>query len=100
MAGHPFYQSSEWKLLRKQVRANWKRTGKGCGVCGQRIKWNERPVVDHIQNRRKYPELALHIHNLQMVCHPCNSKKAAWSELSTVTPTNLDGFPSDWGTEL
>ena len=96
MPGDPFYQTPQWKALRKQIRAHWKRTGQGCAVCGQRIRWDQKPIVDHIKNRRQHPELAHDPRNLQVVCHACNTRKAAWAELSTVTPTNMDGFPDGW----
>ncbi len=96
MPGDPFYQTPQWKALRKQIRAHWKRTGQPCAVCGCAIRWDRKPVVDHIKNRRQHPDLAHDPRNLQLVCHACNTRKAVWAELSTVTPTNMDGFPDGW----
>ncbi len=36
--------------------------------------------VDHIKPRSKYPDLALDINNLQILCESCNLGKGAWDE--------------------
>ena len=89
-----FYQTKEWAKLRAMVRADWKRTGKPCGICQEPIRWNEKPIVDHIHSRRKYPHLALVRENLRLVCHRCNTL-AGINDRSTVNATALDGFPVD-----
>ena len=93
-----FYSQREWHKLRSKVKARWKREGLSCGYCNEAIDWTERPIVDHIQNRKKHPDLALDERNLQVVHHQCNSKKYAYEENTTKTPVSLSGFPegSDW----
>lgn len=65
-----FYRSRAWKKLRYEVlRVH----GKKCMCCGR----DDRPVhVDHIKPRSKYPELALDIDNLQVLCDQCNLGKS------------------------
>ena len=65
-----FYDSVEWKALRRQVRA---RDGGVCVLCGS----TEHPQVDHIKPRHRYPHLALDPDNCQVLCRSCNSSKGA-----------------------
>jgi len=69
-----FYSSPEWDMLRKQVI---KQKGKVCAECGRRITQNSDITVDHIKPRSRYPELALKLENLRVLCRPCNSKKGS-----------------------
>ena len=48
---------------------------KVCSECGLHIKNFLDVTVDHIQPRSKYPELALDIENLCVLCRRCNSQK-------------------------
>jgi len=36
--------------------------------------------VDHIKPRSKYPDLALELKNLQVLCEDCNIGKGTWDE--------------------
>jgi len=69
-----FYTSRAWMRLRYDVLT---RHGRKCMACG-----NENGVmhVDHIKPRSKYPELALAIENLQILCEQCNFGKGTWNE--------------------
>ena len=67
-----FYSSPEWRQIRTRVM---KKYGKVCSECGLWIKNNLDVTVDHIQPRSKYPELALNIENLRVLCRSCNSQK-------------------------
>lgn len=81
--------------MRAKVRAMWKATGRPCGHCGEKIDYRAMPIVDHIIPRREAPERALDIRNLQVVCHPCNTRRAHSVPLTTLTRS--DGFPEGWG---
>ena len=67
-----FYSSPEWNMLRRQVI---KQKGRVCAECGRKIKRNDDVTVDHIKPRSKYPDLALVIDNLRVLCRSCNSRK-------------------------
>lgn len=67
-----FYSSPEWNTLREQVIGQ---KGSVCAECGRRIKEDKDITVDHIKPRSKYPDLALKIENLRVLCRSCNSRK-------------------------
>lgn len=70
-----FYKSTEWKRLRYMA---FKKYGTKCQLCGKSAKDEVKIHVDHIKPRSKYPELALDIKNLQILCEDCNLAKGAW----------------------
>lgn len=72
-----FYSSTEWQQVRKQVI---QRDGNVCYECGKIIQYDI--TVDHILPRSKYPDLALDVNNLRVLCRRCNSKKGTndWNE--------------------
>src|SRR5262249_38242321 len=59
---HAFLESYEWKRLRYEVL---KKHDGLCEVCGRGRPHGQVLNVDHIKPRRKHPELALEIKNLQ-----------------------------------
>jgi 5-methylcytosine-specific restriction endonuclease McrA len=63
-----FLQSKEWKILRKYALNKY---GYQCHKCGNKKSLN----VDHIKPRKFFPELALDINNLQILCSYCNIRK-------------------------
>ena len=67
-----FYSSAEWRLVRARVI---KQQGKVCKECGQAIKNAFDITVDHIRPRSVYPEEALKLDNLRVLCRSCNAKK-------------------------
>ena len=67
---HPFYDSREWRDLRYYAL---KLYGRKCQLC---FATNTQIHVDHIKPRSKYPELALDIKNLQILCKDCNLGKS------------------------
>jgi len=69
--GDDFYKTSRWRSLRENAL---KLYGSSCCKCGNPNK-DLPPEVDHIKPRSKYPELALSINNLQVLCKHCNSSK-------------------------
>ncbi len=67
-----FYLTADWRYVRKQVI---ERDGHVCGCCKLQIQDFNELTVDHIRPRSKYPELALVLSNLQVLCRRCNSSK-------------------------
>jgi len=66
-----FLTSIEWRTLRLQA---FQRYGRRCMCCGATQK-QAMLCVDHVKPRKHYPELALDIDNLQILCEPCNHGK-------------------------
>lgn len=66
-----FYNSMNWKKLRYQALARSSGKCECCGAAGDKAPLH----VDHIKPRSKYPELALDITNLQVLCADCNIGK-------------------------
>lgn len=64
-----FYRSQAWMEVRYQALVRY---GRKCMCCG-----TEKAIfhVDHIKPRSKYPDLALDIDNLQILCEACNLGK-------------------------
>ena len=70
-----FFESEAWLRLRYQaIKAN----GGRCQACGERPSQDNPIQVDHIKARSRYPELALVLSNLQVLCKRCNHGKGAW----------------------
>lgn len=72
-----FLQSREWQTLRYKVLSA---RGGRCECCGSSAAEGAVIQVDHIKPRSKFPELALEIKNLQVLCRPCNMGKGAWDQ--------------------
>jgi 5-methylcytosine-specific restriction endonuclease McrA len=68
-----FYASAEWFQLRYEAL---RRCGARCQCCGATRIEAGRLHVDHIKPRSKFPELALDINNLQVLCEKCNLGKS------------------------
>lgn len=68
----PFFASKEWKALRYEAI---KKHGARCQCCGAGPADGATINVDHIKPRYKFPELALDIENLQVLCSWCNQGK-------------------------
>jgi 5-methylcytosine-specific restriction endonuclease McrA len=64
-----FLESKAWKKLRKKALKHY---GNICMHCGRE---SERPNVDHIKPRARFPWLALDFNNLQILCRRCNKAK-------------------------
>jgi len=84
--------------LRNTVRAIWKRENRPCAYCNQTIDWTTRnAVVDHIKNRRQYPELAYELSNLVVMHRACNTKKYYNEERNDDRPqVGYDGLTDAW----
>jgi 5-methylcytosine-specific restriction endonuclease McrA len=70
-----FYKSFEWKEVRYKAL---KLYGAACQCCN--ASKGKTMHVDHIKPRSKYPELALDLNNLQILCEDCNIGKSSWDE--------------------
>ena len=72
-----FLNSYAWRVARMKVI---KRDGKICACCGNSTINGSTLNVDHIKPRKHYPELALDLNNLQILCGECNHGKGNWDE--------------------
>lgn len=70
-----FLESYEWRRLRMQAL---KLHGAACQCCGATRSDGIKLHVDHIKPRRLFPQLALDIDNLQVLCEVCNQGKGNW----------------------
>lgn len=64
-----------WKEVRYKAL---REANKCCEMCGRSVKNRIILHVNHIKPRHKYPELALDITNLQVLCEDCNIGKGNW----------------------
>ena len=67
-----FLASFEWRQVRYEAL---KRSDGLCEACGRGRIHGEVLNGDHIKSRRLYPELALELSNVQILCGPCNHGK-------------------------
>jgi len=72
-----FYHSDDWLRIRY---AALKRSNGTCACCGQRGQLRNPLHVDHIKPRSKYPQLALDLSNLQVLCQDCDLGKSNHDE--------------------
>lgn len=72
--GDSFYVTPAWLQLRFAVLTRY---GSKCMLCNS---ISGTMHVDHIKPRSKYPQLALKIDNLQILCGPCNIGKSNLDE--------------------
>jgi len=86
-----FLLSFEWRQLRMKVL---KARGARCECCGFSAKDGVKIHVDHIKSRRRHPELALDITNLQVLCEVCNHGKGAWDETDWRADSQTSGESS------
>lgn len=74
-ASDAFLRSYEWRRVRMEAL---KMHGTRCLCCGASPSTGAVMHVDHIKPRRIYPELALDVTNLQVLCEECNHGKGNW----------------------
>lgn len=67
-----WYLSDAWKKLRYQAIVKY---GNRCKCCGRGPKDGVSIHVDHIRPKSLWPQLALNIDNLQILCSDCNLGK-------------------------
>lgn len=70
-----FLQSYEWRRVRMEAL---KKYGARCQCCGATPATGAVINVDHIKPRKLFPQLALSVENLQVLCHECNHGKGNW----------------------
>jgi 5-methylcytosine-specific restriction endonuclease McrA len=70
-----FLWSYEWRRVRMVAL---KKYGPRCMCCGATPSGGATMNVDHIKPRRIFPELALDVDNLQVLCADCNHGKGNW----------------------
>lgn len=68
-----FYQAREWLHVRYLAIL---RSDGCCEACGRGKRHKVSLHVDHVKPRSKYPELALELNNLQVLCADCNLGKS------------------------
>jgi len=72
-----FLTTYEWRKLRMEAL---KKYGPKCMCCGATPATGAVMNVDHIKPRKLFPELALELTNLQILCHECNHGKGNWDQ--------------------
>lgn len=70
-----FLETYAWRRCRYEAL---KKHGARCQCCGRGATEGVALHVDHIKPRRKYPDLALDVNNLQVLCSECNHGKGNW----------------------
>jgi len=72
-----FLETYEWRKLRMTALTKY---GAKCMCCNATREHGVRIHVDHIKPRRLFPELALTLSNLQILCEDCNHGKGNWDQ--------------------
>lgn len=75
VASPDFLRSYAWREVRMKAL---KLHGTRCQCCGATPADGRKMHVDHIKPRKHFPELALEIANLQVLCDECNHGKGNW----------------------
>ena len=70
-----FLTSREWLQVRDQALRLW---GHACQRCGASRSDGAVICGDHIKPRKLFPQLALELSNIQVLCAPCNWEKGNW----------------------
>lgn len=72
-----FLSTYAWRKVRMEAL---KKYGPVCQCCGASPATGAVMNVDHIKPRKLFPELALDLDNLQILCAPCNHGKGNWDD--------------------
>ena len=70
-----FYNSIEWKELRKEYLNDNKRKYFECNYCEENVSKNRSLNIDHIRPIKTHWHLRLDKNNLQILCQDCNKFK-------------------------
>lgn len=75
-----FLSTPSWKAVRMEALTV---LGNKCCCCGKSPATGETVSlhVDHIRPRKLFPQLALDLSNLQILCSDCNFGKGNWNEI-------------------
>lgn len=71
-----FLLTYEWRVVRMQALTKYGAQCQCCGVSPPRAVMN----VDHVKPRKLFPQLALDVDNLQILCDACNHGKSNWDQ--------------------
>jgi len=95
MTSDTFYQSPAWRSLRFLVL---RRDGWRCTCCKRSVRARGESRVDHIEPRRKRPDLQLVLSNLRTLCASCDNKRHSEKGGKGVerVPVGADGLPASW----
>lgn len=65
-----FYKSRDWLSLRQEalIRDNYE-----CQICKENGKYKKAENVHHVNEVKKFPELAMSLNNLQCLCIKCHN---------------------------
>jgi 5-methylcytosine-specific restriction protein A len=98
MPGDPFYTSTRWRALRLGVLRRDRYKCSECGIrCLGKKKDAPRPMVDHVKNRKRRPDLAYDPVNLVTMCIGCHNVKTKEKDYvrKNRVATGVDGHPLD-----
>lgn len=85
-ASDDFLRTFEWKATRMMALKKYKPV---CMCCGDSPKSGAVLNVDHIKPRRIFPQLALDVDNLQILCSVCNAGKGSWDMTDWRSPASV-----------
>lgn len=86
IASDAFLSTYEWRRVRMVAL---KKYGARCQCCGASPVDGAVMNVDHIKPRKLFPQLALDVDNLQILCHDCNHGKGNW-DMTDWRPEMID----------
>lgn len=86
-----FLDSYAWKRLRMVALRYY---GPKCMCCGMTPDKGGIVNVDHIKPRKIFPQLALELSNVQVLCHDCNHGKGNWDMTDWRPPRHKLGRPT------
>ena len=72
-----FYNTGEWKALRKEYMEKNKAKNFKCNYCDENVSLKKSLNIDHIKPLKTHWHLRLDINNLQILCRDCNKFKAS-----------------------
>lgn len=88
--GNGFLRSDAWRHIRYQALLKY---GRICQCCGATPGKGVVLHVDHVKPRSIFPELALELSNLQILCDDCNIGKGAWDQTDFREEANPEAKP-------